>query len=370
MSFEVKMQRLEILPHPNADALELAKVGGFHAVIAKGVYRTGDWALYIPEAAVLPEALIEELGLTGKLAGSNHDRVKAVRLRGQLSQGIVCRPLRLGSAEGWQELSQEQDTKSWVFQDLVSRDWADFMGITKWVPPIPAHFEGTVFASSRLLPWGDIVNINSDLAMFEPGELVEATEKVHGTCCLVTFDATTDELLVSSKGMGKKGQALVESTGNVYWRAVRAHGLEEVLRWAAEYYDAPRVGLFGEVFGKGIQDLGYDTTPVFRAFDMYFDLDGGVWSSGSRLDLVLNRAYLATEVAVQTMPILYSGFYDYEALCAVAQGDTVVGGGTHIREGVVVRPMEARYSGGSRVWAKFINPDYLLRKDKNATEFE
>lgn len=91
-TLRVTAERLTILAHPNADALELAQVGLYRAVVAKGAYRTGDHAVYIPEQAVLPAELIEELGLTGRLAGSKADRVKAVRLRGELSQGIVCRP--------------------------------------------------------------------------------------------------------------------------------------------------------------------------------------------------------------------------------------------------------------------------------------
>jgi len=91
-SFQVTVEKLVILPHPNADALELAQVSGYRAVVAKGRYVTGDLACYIPEQAVLPPDLIAELGLEGKLAGPAKNRVKAVRLRGELSQGIVFTP--------------------------------------------------------------------------------------------------------------------------------------------------------------------------------------------------------------------------------------------------------------------------------------
>jgi RNA ligase (TIGR02306 family) len=109
--------------HPNADALELAQMGLYRAVVAKGPYRTGESAVYIPEQSVLPGELIEELGLTGRLAGNDSDGVKAVRLRGELSQGIVCRPkapadvdLARAAADG--------------------ADFAEALGIVKWVPPI------------------------------------------------------------------------------------------------------------------------------------------------------------------------------------------------------------------------------------------
>ncbi len=54
--------------------------------------------MYVPEQAVLPEELVAELGLTGKLAGSAPNRVKAIRLRGELSRGVVCRP---GRSPAW-----------------------------------------------------------------------------------------------------------------------------------------------------------------------------------------------------------------------------------------------------------------------------
>ncbi|MFD0850638.1 RNA ligase (ATP), partial [Actinomadura adrarensis] len=91
-TLRVTAERLTIHPHGNADALELAQVGLYRAVVGKGQFQSGDWALYIPEGSVLPDELIAELGLDGKLAGSKKNRVKAVRLRGELSQGIVCLP--------------------------------------------------------------------------------------------------------------------------------------------------------------------------------------------------------------------------------------------------------------------------------------
>ena len=70
-TLRVTAEVLTVHEHPNADALELAQVGLYRAVVAKGAYRTGDAAVYIPEQSVLPAELIEELGLTGRLAGSS-----------------------------------------------------------------------------------------------------------------------------------------------------------------------------------------------------------------------------------------------------------------------------------------------------------
>lgn len=55
-TLRVTAEVLTIHEHPNADALELAQVGLYRAVVAKGAYRTGDAALYIPEQSVLPRS--------------------------------------------------------------------------------------------------------------------------------------------------------------------------------------------------------------------------------------------------------------------------------------------------------------------------
>ena len=81
-TFESRIHALRIEPHPNADRLELAAVGGFRCIVGKGSFADGDLAACIPEGAVCPDWLIAELGLEGRLAGKRQNRVKAVKLRG------------------------------------------------------------------------------------------------------------------------------------------------------------------------------------------------------------------------------------------------------------------------------------------------
>ncbi|MEV0733627.1 RNA ligase (ATP) [Polymorphospora sp. NPDC050346] len=352
-TFSVTAEPLTIHPHDNADALELAQVGLYRAVVAKGAYRTGDYAVYIPEAAVLPEPLIAELGLTGKLAGANHDRVKAVRLRGELSQGIVCRP----SAVAGEDLEAHH---------RAGTDFADLLGITKYVPSIPTHMAGEMTAASDLIRWVEVENIRRYPDMFAPGEPVVATEKIHGTACLTTVTAD-GAVHVTSKGFGHQHLAIVESDSNLYWRAVRAHAVAEVAADLVAKFSASRVGIFGEVFGKGVQDLGYGAdagrVPGYAAFDIAVETpgDGLVWLAPAEVaDLLDGR--------LPMVPTLYAGPYDEAALIALADGTTVLGDGTHIREGIVVRPAARRESASSRMIGKLVSPAYLTRK--GGTEFE
>ncbi|GAA2747813.1 MULTISPECIES: RNA ligase (ATP) [Kitasatospora] len=353
-TLRVTAERLTIHEHPNADALELAQVGLYRAVVAKGAYRTGELALYIPEQAVLPAGLIEELGLTGKLAGGNADRVKAVRLRGELSQGIVCRPRALDGAD----LSAAAE---------AGEDFAGLLGITKWAPPIPTSMSGDVEAAPDLLPWVDIENLKRFPGVFEPGEPVVITEKLHGSCCLLTFHAATGEVQVSSKGIGAQGLALKEDERNLYWRAVRGHGVAEVAARLAERLGASRIGVFGEVFGEGVQDLAYGASARadrlgYAVFDVSAEIDGQVvWLDAADL----------LDGELPLVPRLWSGPYDERTVLELAEGrETVSGRGLHIREGVVVRPAVERYSFvlGGRAIAKAVGGAYLTRK--GGTEYE
>ncbi|KES06851.1 2'-5' RNA ligase [Streptomyces toyocaensis] len=353
-TLRVTAEVLTVHDHPGADALELAQVGLYRAVVAKGAYRTGDVALYIPEQAVLPAGLIEELGLTGRLAGGNHDRVKAVRLRGELSQGIVCRPEALAGVD-------------LVRAAADGTDFAELLGITKWVPPVPPTMDGDVEAAPDLLPWVDIENIRRHPGIFAAGEPVVVTEKLHGTACLLTYVAGEDRVHVSSKGFGARSLALKEDPRNLYWRAVRAHGVAEVAADLAARLGARRVGVFGEVYGAGVQDLTYGAdgrrdTLGYAVFDVSAEIDGRVrWLDATQL----------LDGRLPLVPRLFSGPYDGERVLEAAGGrETVSGRGLHLREGVVIRPVVERHSPvtGGRAIAKAVSPAYLTRK--GGTEYE
>ena len=356
-TLRVTAEPLTVHEHPDADALELAQVGLYRAVVAKGAFRTGDYAVYIPEQAVLPDGLIAELGLTGRLAGSAKNRVRAVRLRGELSQGIVCRPAAVLGLPGVDLAAAHAD----------GADFAELLGITKWVPPVPTSMSGQVEAAPELMPWVDIENLKRYPDIFEPGEQVVVTEKIHGSACLFSYFAEDGRVQVSSKGIGAQKLALIEEDRNLYWRAVRAFRLPEVAAKIAVDLGATRVGIFGEVFGAGVQDLRYGAdagtaSPGYAVFDVSAEIDGLlVWLDAAEvLDGVL-----------PLVPRLWSGPFDVAKLLELAEGaETVSGQGLHLREGVVVRPSVERYSPvlGGRAIAKVVSEAYLTRK--GGTEFE
>ncbi|HEX7662077.1 MAG TPA: RNA ligase (ATP) [Pseudonocardiaceae bacterium] len=354
----VTAERLVIHPHPNADALELAQVGLYRAVVRKGQFRSGDYAVYIPEQSLLPDDLIEELGLTGRLAGTRKNRVKAIRLRGELSQGIVSRPAALSAV----------DLEAAAAND---EDFADRLGIVKWIPEVPTSMDGEVTPAPDLLPWIDIENIKRYPEVFLPGEPVTATEKVHGTACLLTVTAGGDAW-VSSKGYGARNLAIAESGNNVYWQAIRGYDVPTAARKLIERDGYDRVGIYGEVYGAGIQDLTYGVRrntgkPGYAVFDIRVDRHGELsWLSQDEVTAV------TTELGLPMVPRLYEGPFDMAAVLPIANGrEQISGTEANIREGVVVRPLLERYSDvlAGRTIIKIVSDGYLMRGGA-ATEFE
>lgn len=373
-TFEVKVYRLEIEPHPNADAIELAKVGEFRSIVRKGQFKTGDLGVYIPEASIVPDWLIEKLGLTGKLAGSQKNRVKAIKLRGILSQGLVYPlepmkenyPLHL-----LEHLVDEHMTRTVVSE---GQDVQKELGITKYEPPIPVHFAGQVGNAHGYTLNYDIENIKKYPDVIDYGtDILFVTEKLHGTWTCFGYHPEYPEPIVTSKGLSARGVAFKlneENEGNIYVQMYKKVGEKYLADLRAHIAPSLAVYLLGEIYGKGVQDLQYGTTePAFRAFDIYVkDPESGRGRYVSGVEFV----ELCRKANIPTVPIVGIGPYTRQEIEEMTNGQTELDG-ANIREGVVIRLYGASDDLRNdqmigRIILKSVSEAYLLRKGE-ATEF-
>ena len=348
-TFESRIHALRIEPHPNADRLELAAIGGFRCVVGKGSFTDGDLAAYIPEGAVCPDWLIAELGLEGKLAGSKRNRVKAVKLRGALSQGLVY-PVRDGMVRG--RPVSEGDTVT------------DLLELVKYEPPIPIAMQGEVRPVHGATLRYDIENVKKYPDALQEHEPVVITEKLHGTWCCLGWHPDHGPV-VTSKGMSDRGMALILNAANqtnLYvrtWRAFEASFETARARLAG---DGQAFYVLGEVYGRGVQDLHYgEPNPAFRVFDAYVGEPGrGRYLSPDEIESSLDDLF-------PLVPVLYRGPFSAAVMLEQTDGATALGG-KHVREGVVVTPATERESAElGRVILKSVSGDYLTRK--GGTEF-
>lgn len=404
-SFSCKVVPITIHPHPNAEKLELAQVADYRCVVGKGLYQSGDLVAYIPEASIVPEWALKHFGYwneeknQGLLTGKNFDRVKAIKLRDQVSQGIVF-PVRDVPEKGIKSAIAFQGEDGKIQHQVVNvgDNVAELLGITKWEPPIPFGMGGEVYnAGYEITVNYDIENLKWYPNVLVEGEEVIFTEKLHGTSFQIGLLPVMDKyyhddhfhvktengegyFFIGSKGLGAQGLCFKDveaNVNNVYVRAAHQFKLfEKLLKLCNEMLEINGITNFeepvilqGEVFGA-IQDLTYGAKPgeiFFRAFDICV---------GERS----YRRYFDEEMFAKAMdimeldrcPVLYKGPYSKEKILELTHHTKSKVCPDQISEGGVVKPTKERKDQiiptmGGRVILKSISEDYLLRK--NGSEF-
>lgn len=342
-SFAVEMHRLQVEAHPKADRLEIAVVMGYKCVVPKGMYKTGDLAAYIPEQAIVPKSILEEMGLVGKLGGKEHDRVSAQRLRGVLSQGLIYSGKQL---DGWK----------WK----EGADCTELLGVTKYEPVIPQDMRGKVvrYGGDDKLASYDVENIKNHPGRLQEGEPVTMHEKVHGVLCYCAV-RPYESITVSSKGWAASQLVFADGVDNIYTRMAGQyeHDLYAIAKWlrttrGKDGDDGP-VHVFCEIYGRDVQDLHYGADLDMAVFDVM--LSDGTYVTQSDIDRVRGGLRL------RQAPLAYEGPFSLEALEEHTSGPSLVPGADHIREGVVVRPVPERDDMQGRVMLKSVSPKYLVR---------
>lgn len=85
----------DVIPHPNADKLALAIIGGWQVCIKLGEFKKGDLALYCEIDSLLPTSVSEFAFLEERKEGlkafgeQTYSRIKTIKLRKELSQGLL-----------------------------------------------------------------------------------------------------------------------------------------------------------------------------------------------------------------------------------------------------------------------------------------
>lgn len=343
----------EVKPHSNADRLELALVKGWQTVIGKGQYKVGDVVVFIPPDTVVPEELADELNIRNYLGGKNKTRVKTVRLRGEMSFGLT-----IDIPEG----------KDWE----VGYNCANDLGITKYEPPLRAMCGDAAPEDALFTRYTDIENIRNFPDVFEEGERVVATEKVDGSndrigiSFAILEDGTeTYEWKAGSHSLKRKRPADEDMANNIYWYPYNLEGVRTMVEYLHSAGGESReVTLYGEIYGRvrgGHKSLHYGkpNSLNFVAFDMKID---GDYINFEEL-LSLCRIY-----GVPHVPVVEEFDFSLEKAKAVSTGVSLLAernGATHMREGIVIKPIkERRDPAFGRVVVKFLNDDYVILKNK------
>lgn len=123
---------IELHPIPEADAIELAIVGGWQCVVGKGSVKVGQFVTYISPDTLLSKEIMDSYFPNLKLSTDKDGwtRIKTIRLRGQISQGLVHPSDKL-----FELLSADKEEKFLKKYSTSSGEKAQLGGVTRSTLP-------------------------------------------------------------------------------------------------------------------------------------------------------------------------------------------------------------------------------------------
>lgn len=246
----------EILPHPNADKLDLAKVLGYTCIVGKDEFKAGDAVIFIQPDTILPDAPWAEF------FKKRSSRVRAMKLRNVWSQGIAISPYKVFAPD-------ISPLKGLLLPDRIGNDIAALIGVTKYEPPVPQQLD-----AKGQLPTGlgktDEERWNNFLPADLPyGELVDVSLKVDGSSTTCYCKHIDEEWVV---GVCSRSLELKLECSNTYTAVEQKHSILEKLKRYCMQHNVS-LALRGEAYGRGIQSFNnnhHSKLPLgFAAFSIY-----------------------------------------------------------------------------------------------------
>lgn len=317
----------DINPIEGADAIEVATVRGWKVVVKKGEYNVGDLCIYCEIDSILPEKEEFEFLRNSKF------RIRTVRLRGQVSQGI-CFPVSILETTNLNE----------------GDDVTELIGVTKYEPPIPANLAGKMkgYFPSHSVKTDEERIQNLTVELPELSKYVYfATEKLDGSS--VTYYLKDNVFGVCSRNLD-----LIETDDNTFWKVARQEKIEEKMREFAKANSITNFNLQGEVIGEGIQKNKYKLKGQTVRFFRSFNIDNFEFFAYEDFISMIKEMGLITVPIVEIDVVIPDTVDD---LLAFAEGKSALNKNTE-REGIVFVS-----SGGTngRISFKVISNKFLLK---------
>lgn len=340
-------------PIEGADAIELAVVDGWQTVIKKGEFQAGDLCVYFEIDSFLP--IREEFEFLRKssykkMGEEEGFRLKTIRLRGELSQGLIV-PMKslekFMTHDKWVELYGDEELEYVVpYEDWLELKEGDdvtaIMGVEKYEAPIPTELRGQIRGSfPSYIRKTDEERIQN-LFYKVKDEMVdvefEVSLKLDGTSCtFYVVDPTVHNTKLEEPAdvyFGHCSRNLdTKDTDNTPWTLAKESGIKE--RMIAFFNRTGRsIAIQGELMGPSIQGNREKLTkPEFFLFNIW-DIDQ------QRYLTPAERADIVEELQVKTVPILHTNLKVFEIgndindILLFAEGESI---NNPIREGLVFK---------------------------------
>lgn len=323
-----------INPIPDADAIEVATVGGWKVVVKKGEYSVGQLAIYCEIDSFIPSTIASFLTKPGHqpkvYEGVEGERLRTVKLRKTLSQGLLL-PMSVMTDNG-------------VLVQILNEgeDVSEALGIVKYEPPVPAQLAGLVKGNfPSQIPKTDqerVQNLKREVESLPSSVLFEVTEKLEGS-------SMTCYLIDGVFGVCSRNLDLKRDEANSFWKVAIDQDIEGKMRECGEGDWA----IQGELIGNGVQGNIYKMGGLdFYVYDVYNI------NAGDYLRPVYRRA-LIERMGLNHVPVINTGasLGTVEEIILQADGKSVLNS-KQDREGIVFKQID----GGMTF--KAISNIYLL----------
>jgi len=341
---------ISVEPIENADKIEKVKILGWQCVAKKDEFKQGQLCIYCEIDSLFPEKPEFEFLRSKKF------RIKTMKLRGVISQGIVF-PLEILPEHDRLVITEEYHING--NEHIIGQDVTEKLGIIKYEPPISPQLMGQSKGNfpTHIVPKTDEIRLQSAIGVLEEiiGKEVYITEKEDGT----SFTAYYKDGIFGfcSRNLEQKNEPTNQS---IYYKIVNQYELENKLKFYSNNYNK-NIAIQGEITGDGINknplNLPRNTYQlhIFNVWDIdnqkYFD----IFDAKDIVDIL----------KLNLVKLLEFGKFNYtiEELIEKAKGKYK--GTNNNIEGIVIRPINECYSETlqGRMTFKVINNDYLLKEE-------
>ncbi len=349
----------EILPIEGADLIVLVKIDGWQCVAKKEEFKVGDPCVYFEIDSFLPDEPVYahlRARTLRKMDGKEGLRIKSIRLRGQLSQGLAL-PCHLF-------IDRFVGSKYDEGQELIEffdqgADLTEFLGVEKFELPIPSELAGQARGNfPGFIPKTDqerCQNLGADIFVKNKDSQYEITMKLDGTSFTAYHFGELDGVCSRNWDL----EINDDNAGNSFVRMYIDSGLQEVLRKYGK-----NLAVQGELMGPGIlQNREKLFAQKLFIFDMY-DIDKGeyltpedrrntlieLYALGLKEEMVAHAPILSYTATVASL-----GITSIDQLLQFAEGTSIVHA---IREGVVFKRIDGKFS------FKVISNKFLLKEEE------
>ncbi len=367
----------EILPIEGADAIEIAVINSWKVVTKKGEYNPGDFCIYCEIDSFLPvreEFEFLRKSSYKKMGDLEGFRLKTIRLRGQISQGLIL-PLSVLEGEGEMKIGISQQPwgdhlqlgpydDSLIIDEGI--DVTEILGIVKYEPPIPAELSGKVKGSfPGFIRKTDEERIQNMTKEFEnmKSHKYYVTEKLDGSSATYyfrdgVFGVCSRNLELADPGEFQPGSVLCEDgverpkKENTFWKIAKEFHIEEKLGTLKENY-----AIQGELIGEGIQGNPYKIKGHKVMIFNVFNIDTQEYLGLDEMRNFLNKINIGQK-PLELVPIISEDYNlpeTIEDILSQAEGKSILNNQTE-REGIVIRNKDKTVS------FKAISNNFLLKE--------